>query len=72
MSVTHMLKRAKIIDLNAVHLLAEAKGVPLLVIISHTGFEDCTFFLEQLSFVLTALEDYPPKLVTYHDLALIF
>jgi hypothetical protein len=40
--------------------------------LSHTGFEDCTFFRGQLSFVLTALEDYSPKLVTYHVLARIF
>jgi hypothetical protein len=67
-----MPKPAKITGLDAVHLLPEAKRVPLLAIFSHTGSEDCTFFREQLSFVLTALENYPPKLVTCHDFARIF
>jgi hypothetical protein len=71
MSVAHMLKPAKIIDPDAVHLLPEAKRVRLLAILNHTGFEDCTFFREQFSFVLMALEDYPPKLVTDHDLVRI-
>jgi hypothetical protein len=72
MSVTNMLEPAKIIDIDAVHLLPEGQLVPLLAILSHTGFEDRTFFCEQLSFVLTALRDYPSKLVAYHDLARTF
>jgi hypothetical protein len=52
MNVAHMPKPAKIIDLDTVHLLPEAKHVPLLAILSHTGFRDCTIFREQLSFVL--------------------
>jgi hypothetical protein len=71
MSVAHMLKPAKIIDFNAVHFLPGAKCVPFLAIFSHTGFDDCTFFRGQLSFVLTVLKDYTPKPATDHDLARI-
>jgi hypothetical protein len=72
MNVAHMLKPAKIIDLDAAHLLPEAKHVPLLGIPSRSGFEDCTPFPGQRSFVLMTLKDYPPKLVTCHNLARIF
>jgi hypothetical protein len=72
MSVFHMLTPEKAVDIQSITRLPEIKSVPLLAIFTHTQFEDCISFREQVSFVFAASEDYGPLLVTYHEFALIF
>jgi pterin-4a-carbinolamine dehydratase len=53
-------------------ILPEEKRLPLLIILTHTDFEEQFLFREQLASLLEELTSHPDILISYHHLARIF
>jgi hypothetical protein len=62
----------KPVNLEFIQSLPDSKRIPLLAMVTHTSFQDCTDFRSQMVHVLECMQQYPNIGLTQRDLATIF